>query len=43
MNFRIRGEKINITSETKYIGLILDEHLCDSFSRAVPFIEHLQN
>ena len=27
MNFRISGQKINMISETKYLGLILDEHL----------------
>ena len=35
MNFRISGQKINIISETKYLGLILDEHLT--------FKYHLQN
>ena len=27
MNFRISGQKINMISQTKYLGLILDEHL----------------
>ena len=27
MNFRISGQKIKITTSTKYLGLILDEHL----------------
>ena len=27
MNFRISGQKINIICKTKYLGLILDEHL----------------
>ena len=27
MNFRISGQKINIGTQTKYLGLILDEHL----------------
>ena len=35
MNFRISGQKINITCETKYLGLILDEHLT--------FKYHLEN
>ena len=35
MNFRISAQKINIFSETKYLGLILDEHLT--------FKYHLQN
>ena len=26
INFRISGQKINMISETKYLGLILDEH-----------------
>ena len=35
MNFRISGQKINMISQTKYLGLILDEHLT--------FKYHLQN
>ena len=35
MNFRISGQKINIISETKYLGSILYEHLT--------FKHHLQN
>ena len=27
MNFRISGQKINIMKETKYLGMIMDEHL----------------
>ena len=27
MNFRISGQKINMISETRYLGLILNEHL----------------
>ena len=27
MNFRISGQKINIMKETKYFGIIMDEHL----------------
>ena len=27
MNFRISGQKINITKETKYLGMVMDEHL----------------
>ena len=27
MNFRISEQKINMISETKYLGLILHEHL----------------
>ena len=35
MNFRISGQKISLISETKYLGLILDEHLA--------FKYHLRN
>ena len=35
MNFRISGQKINIICKTKYLGLILDEHLT--------FKYHLEN
>ena len=35
MNFRISRQKINMISETKYLGLILDEYLT--------FKCHLQN
>ena len=35
MNFRISGRKINMISQTKYLGLILDDHL--------KFKYHLQN
>ena len=35
MNFRIGGQKINMISKTKHLGLILDEHLT--------FKYHLQN
>ena len=35
MNFRISGQKINIILKTKYLGLILDEHLT--------FKYHLEN
>ena len=27
MNLRISGQKINIMKETKYLGMIMDEHL----------------
>ena len=27
MNFRISGQKVNIMKETKYLGMIMDEHL----------------
>ena len=27
MNFRISGQKINMISQTRYLGLMLDEHL----------------
>ena len=27
LNFRISGQKINIGTQTKYLGLVLDEHL----------------
>ena len=27
MNFRISGQKVNMISQTRYLGLILDEHL----------------
>ena len=27
MNFRVSGKKVKITTSTKYLGLILDEHL----------------
>ena len=27
MNFRISGQKINIMTETKYLGMIMDAHL----------------
>ena len=35
MNFRISGQKINILRKTKYLGIILDEHLT--------FKYHLEN
>ena len=35
INFRISGQKINILCKTKYLGIILDEHLT--------FKYHLQN
>ena len=35
MNFRISGQKINILCKTKYLGIILDEHLT--------FKYHLEN
>ena len=35
MNFRISGQKINMISQTKYLGLILDKHLTLKY--------HLQN
>ena len=35
MNFKISGQKINIIFKTKYLGLILDEHLT--------FKYHLEN
>ena len=37
MNFRISGQKIKITSKTKYLGILLDEHL--TFK---PHIENLK-
>ena len=27
MNFQISGQKINIMKETKYLGMVMDEHL----------------
>ena len=27
MNFRISGQKIHIMKETKYLGMVIDEHL----------------
>ena len=27
MNFRISGQKIKIMKETKYLGMVMDEHL----------------
>ena len=27
MNFRISGQKINIMKETRYLGMIIDEHV----------------
>ena len=27
MNFRISGQKIKVMKETKYLGMVMDEHL----------------